>query len=141
MYLLYHTSGSSAIPVYGLNAGRDTVVLEDVQCIGNESNIANCSTSPIGQVSNPFCQEPNRTAGVICITAEDYCAEGSVRLVDGPTFFEGRVEVCRNSQWLSVCDVGANTTHAITACDSRFHYGGELNIVFHFLNLTDLITQ
>ena len=121
--------------MYGLSAERETIVLEDIKCVGNESNTANCSTSPIGQISNPVCREPNRTAGVICSTTDDYCAEGALRLVDGPTFYQGRVEVCRNSRWLSVCDVGVNSTHAITACGSRFHYGGEFNIHFEFVFL------
>ncbi len=112
----------------GLSAGREPIVLENVRCVGNESNIANCSTSPIGQISNPVCHQPNRTAGVKCSTTDDYCVEGILRLVDGPTFYEGRVEVCRNSQWLSVCDVGVNSTLAITACERRSHLGGEFNI-------------
>ena len=112
--------------MYGLDARREIISLEDVKCVGNESNIANCFTSPVGQISNPVCREPNRTAGVICIAADDFCAEGSLRLVDGPTFYEGRVEVCRNSRWLSVCDVGVHSTHAFTACRSRFHFGGKL---------------
>ena len=120
---------TTAIPVYGLSAGRETVALENVTCTGNEPNIANCSTSPIGQISNPVCREPNRTAGVLCSTTDDYCAEAAVRLVDGPTFYEGRVEVCRNSRWMSVCDVGVNSSHAFIACERRFHFGGEFNVL------------
>ena len=123
----WHDAESTGIPLYGQSAGGP-VVLEDVRCAGNESNIANCSTSPIGQISNPACLEPNRIAGVKCSAMEDYCTEGVSRLVDGPTFYEGRVEICSNGRWLSVCDVGLNLTHAITACaDHRFHFGGEVN--------------
>ena len=120
---------STAIPVKGLSGGRAPVVLEDVRCFGNESNIANCSTSPVGQISNPVCLQPNRTAGVKCSTTDDYCIGGTLRLVDGPTFYEGRVEVCRNSQWLSVCDVGVNSTLATSVCERRFHLGGKFNIL------------
>ena len=134
-----HDAGSTAIPVYGLSAEQETIVLEDIKCVGNESNIANCSTSPIGQISNPVCREPNHMARVICSSTDDYCAEGALRLVDGPTFYEGRVEVCRNSHWLSVCDVGVNSTHAITACGSRFHYGGEFNVHFFFKQTNSII--
>ena len=32
------------------------------------------------------------------------CTFGDVRLVDGPTPNQGRLELCNNSQWGSVCD-------------------------------------
>ena len=49
------------------------------------------------------------TAGTTCTTTG--CIEGFVRLVDGPAFYDGRIEVCRNKQWLSVCDIGVDTSY------------------------------
>lgn len=122
---------AGGIPLHGLSAGLDPVALEDVNCTGRENHISDCPTSPL-DILSPTCREPNRTAGVICTFNDGDCSNSIVRLVDGPTFYEGRVEICMNNTWLSVCGIGipANTTLANTACESRAHYGGESNITF-----------
>ena len=116
------TSGSTALR--GLSAGLDPISLEEVNCDGSESSIQDCPTSPIGELS-PTCLEPNRAAGVTCSIPEGDCVETiGVRLADGPNFYEGRFEVCRNNSWLSVCDVGVDSSLARIACEARGHYGG-----------------
>ena len=44
------------------------------------------------------------------------CTYGDVRLVDGSNQYEGRVEVCINDQWGTVCDNSWGTTDATTVC-------------------------
>jgi len=44
------------------------------------------------------------------------CTEGDIRLVNGPTNFEGRVEVCHNNKWGTVCDNSWNADDGIVAC-------------------------
>lgn len=44
------------------------------------------------------------------------CTEGSVRLVNGANYTQGRVEVCLNGIWGTVCDDGWGTTEAETVC-------------------------
>jgi len=44
------------------------------------------------------------------------CAEGDVRLVDGPDNFEGRVEICHNNLWGTVCDNNWNANSGIVTC-------------------------
>ena len=39
-----------------------------------------------------------------------------MRLVNGGSELEGRVEVCRNSKWGSVCDVNWDDIDARTVC-------------------------
>ncbi len=51
----------------------------------------------------------------LCIVPGD-CTEGSVRLVDGIIEQEGRVEVCVNGVWGSICDDGWDKTDAHIVC-------------------------
>lgn len=44
------------------------------------------------------------------------CTEGSVRLVDGVVEQGGRVEVCVNGVWGSICDIGWDKTDALVIC-------------------------
>ena len=44
------------------------------------------------------------------------CDEGSVRLADGVIEQEGRVEVCSNGVWTSVCDHSWGRTEAYVVC-------------------------
>ena len=46
----------------------------------------------------------------------DGCPNGAVRLVDGTTPNEGRVEVCLNSVWGTVCDDSWSTEDAKVVC-------------------------
>lgn len=44
------------------------------------------------------------------------CTNGDVQLVGGTAEYEGRVEVCFNNQWGTVCDDGWGTTDANVVC-------------------------
>ncbi len=44
------------------------------------------------------------------------CDEGSVRLLEGTNSREGRVEICMNTEWGTVCDNGWNKPDATVVC-------------------------
>ena len=45
------------------------------------------------------------------------CDDGDVRLIDGSDYKEGRVEICLNNTWGSICEGGFNETAATVVCN------------------------
>ena len=49
-------------------------------------------------------------------TVGSNCTEGQVRLADGSTTYEGRVEVCRGGVWVAIYDSGWSYYDALVVC-------------------------
>ena len=79
----------------------------NVQCRGTETRLIDCPASPIG-IEN--CAE---SAGVRCIGTA--CTQGAIRL-QGGTAISGRVEICNNNIWGTVCDKQWNSVDARVTC-------------------------
>jgi deleted-in-malignant-brain-tumors protein 1 len=88
--------------------GSGPIHLDDVQCTGSENSVFNCTYNP-----NHNCVH-FEDAGVMCQSAS--CNSTDVRLVNGLSDSEGRVEVCLNGAWGTVCDDFWSTNDAVVVC-------------------------
>lgn len=105
---------------------RIGIVLTDVKCSGDSGEqIIDCSYGELGgQVGiTEGCSGPMDVAGVVCSRE---CDDGNVRLVGGEAYYEGRVEVCQNNRWRTICDVGWDDMDATIACRSVQLFNGKL---------------
>ena len=121
----------------GGRGGAETfnTILTEVNCLGNESSLLECSTMTEAcasqEIATVICQgiylpltKINCCKYCCCyccpsdteVSPTD-CSDGDVRLVDGDNSLEGRLEVCFNRVWGTVCDTGFNADDAQVICN------------------------
>ena len=91
-----------SIPITGATAttgsyfpqGNLTLVAGGFTCLGTEDTLADCDKQ------EPGCGHQNE-AGVRC--SETCDSTGALRLVGGSDDYEGRVEICQDGVWRSIC--------------------------------------
>ena len=83
--------------------------LDNVQCSGSESRLIDCPANPLGTHNCDHSDD----AGVRC--AGTTCTQGAIRL-QGGTATSGRVEICNNHVWGTVCDDLWDSNDAQVAC-------------------------
>ena len=59
--------------------------------------------------------------------------------MDGPTFYEGRLEVCVDNQWQTVCEEGFNMAVATSACRDRILLTGSRKCILSYLSKVQII--
>ena len=94
----------------GFTNGAGQIWLDNVQCRGTETRLIDCTANPLG-IHNCVHGED---AGVRC-QGSTTCTQGSIRL-QGGTPSRGRVEICNNNIWGTVCDDSWSALDAVVVC-------------------------
>ena len=83
-------------------------LLYDVNCVGDEDMLLNCIYSKLS--SSQSLHRYYSIAAVLCQGSANQsnnpneCISGEVRLGNSSSNIEGRVEICTEGMWVSVCD-------------------------------------
>lgn len=130
-----------AVPTYsGFANGVGPIWLDDVECSGSETRLFSCRSNlnehncvheedagvRCGKFYSPgddmvelcVCEEMiwyRRTLALLYL-AERPCLTGDIRLQGGGTGTEGRVELCVNNLWGTVCGDSWSTSNAAVVC-------------------------
>ena len=98
-----------------------------MRCNGSEPTLTKCPHS-----SYTASCDHSQDVGVICLANSEYnkidteqllqciagqCSDGSVQLVNGTSSREGRVELCNNGVWGTVCDKKWDKKDATVVCN------------------------
>ncbi|KFV53424.1 Deleted in malignant brain tumors 1 protein, partial [Gavia stellata] len=95
--------------------GSGNILLDEVQCRGDEDNLWECSHRGIAVHD---CRH-KEDAGVICAVPMHFplfFQDMSLRLVNGGDVCSGRLEVFHNGSWATVCDDGWDMKDATVVC-------------------------
>ena len=118
-------------------SGNGIVFLDYLYCYSFSSKLINCnhgsiSCNPIKDIAGVICSGNDNS--FVCIHTYFYplklsgsgnnCTNGEVRLISTYRRSEGRVEVCHNNQWGTICGNSWYGNSTQVAC-SQLGYGGE----------------
>ena len=99
--------GAIAISYAHFGEGTGPIHISNVYCTGSEDSIFNCSYT-----TRHYCGH-HEDASVACPIP---CNNTDIRLVNGNVKNEGRVEVCLNGVWGTVCDDYWDSNDAMVIC-------------------------
>jgi deleted-in-malignant-brain-tumors protein 1 len=113
-YSPYGAIGSSIVYTASTTLAHNII---DLNCTGTEVTILDC---PNNGFTNYNCSLNNDANAVFCesisLVTQSNCTDGDVILVGGTSKYEGRVEVCVNKAWGTVCDSGWSSLDAKVVC-------------------------
>ena len=102
---IYFFLGATALTNAHFGAGSGSILMVMVVCSGTESKLTSCT-----HTSYHNCVH-DKDASVRC-----RCANGELTLVGGSGPHEGRVHVCKNGVWGTVCDDGWTSSDTVVVC-------------------------
>ena len=71
--------------------------MDNLGCVGTETRLVDCPHNGVGLHNCVHAED----ASVRCGAG---CQNGAIRIVGGTSTLEGRVELCNNGVWGTVCD-------------------------------------
>ncbi|XP_071476063.1 scavenger receptor cysteine-rich domain-containing protein DMBT1-like [Diadema antillarum] len=98
--LSYSITGATALTSAFYGQGTGSIFLDNVGCYGSESRLASCSHNGWGFHDCDHSEDAAVDCGGLGFTASPLI----VRLVEGGTYHEGRVEIYHDGAWGTVCD-------------------------------------
>ena len=90
--------------------GTGPILIDEVRCTGSEERLVDCP-----HIRGPSDCAHYEDASVRCLP-KLICTEGELRLVGGTVPNEGRVEMCLNETWGTVCDDFWDNQDASVVC-------------------------
>ncbi len=118
--------GGSAFASSYFGYGSGLILLDEVRCSGFESKLLECRHNGFGVLS--FCDH-GQDAGVRCSNEPaENCSNGDVRLVGGRDRYEGRVEMCYDKRWGTICHDNLGNKDAVVVCN-QLRYSGRYDSV------------
>ncbi|XP_019861772.1 PREDICTED: neurotrypsin-like [Amphimedon queenslandica] len=110
----------------------------NLNCTGNEESIWDCPSSTQGQGSCTVYTDVSVACHGFSVEYSD-CANGQIRLSNGTSKMEGRVELCYNHVWFGICADGYNDYYDTgTICNSTGHSKSATGYSNSFLDLPNL---
>ena len=128
----------------------------DFNCTGNENTVLDCPYNNLTDYScsssndaNIFCEGKtfNITLNIkmihfiliaINVANQSNCTDGDVRLIGGSNKYEGRIEVCINQAWGTVCGFGVLLTEIAEVVCRQIGALTLGNVTVHFYQLITL---
>ena len=119
----------------GFTNGVGLIWLDDVNCDGTETRLIDCRARPLGQHNCAHVEDAgvrcqlgmhSNPRWTTCLPKKIHmftsslnpkgCNTGDIRLQGGANTLTGRVEVCNNNIWGTVCDDFWGTPDATVVC-------------------------
>jgi len=110
----FSSYGASAFSNAYFGRGTGIILLDNVGCSGREARLLDCSNYGVGRYSSNCGHDDD--AGVRCNALGNECTDGSIRLRGGSSVREGRVEICVEGRWGTICDYSWDSRDASVVC-------------------------